>query len=213
MGILTIRTRVLLMVLALALAPWPARADKRLDGGQVHNGVAVEPHLATSLFSFGAAGTGTAGTLGTLQGGIFGGYKVGRVIFGLSFDLTRVSTGQSVGGGNETTTARTNILFSPGLRVALARSADRRVELFGQFDIGFGTTVTDPSSPNTSFFHLAYDVGPGVRYWAHPQFAFGGVGAVAGQFEFDKTNVAGTVTKVSTGLTSIIAELQLLGVF
>jgi hypothetical protein len=191
-----------LILIALALAPSIARAEKRLDGGQAFQGFALEPHVSASLLTFSTGtGGGTTGVLSSFKGGFF-----------LGFDILRVATGQSF-AGTSTETSRTAILFSPGVRVAIVRSADKRVELFGQFDMGFGTTVSDPSTPNTSNFHFTYDVGPGVRYWVHPQFAFSGAALLDGQFEFDSTNNAGTTTKSSSGLTSITAQLQLLGVF
>jgi hypothetical protein len=202
-----------LILIALALAPSIARAEKRLDGGQAFQGFALEPHVSASLLTFSTGtGGGTTGVLSSFKGGFFAGYKISRVVAGLGFDILRVATGQSF-AGTSTETSRTAILFSPGVRVAIVRSADKRVELFGQFDMGFGTTVSDPSTPNTSNFHFTYDVGPGVRYWVHPQFAFSGAALLDGQFEFDSTNNAGTTTKSSSGLTSITAQLQLLGVF
>lgn len=199
------------VALAIALLlPLTARAEMQLDGGQADHGVVVAARLGTQLFSFNTNNNGTAtASLSTLQGGIFGGYKIKRIIFGLGFDLARVAN-----GANNNSTATTSVLFSPGLSVAIVRSADRRVELFAQLDMGFGTTVTDPAIPNTSFFHFAYDVGPGLRYWPHPQFAVGALAGLGGQFEFDSTSVPnGPAVKTSTGLTSVFAQLQLTGVF
>ena len=71
-------------------------------------------------------------------------------------------------------------MFTPGLSVAIVRSADKRVELFGQFDMGFGTTVGDSVATGENIFRFGYDVGPGVRYWVHPQFAFGALAGVNG---------------------------------
>jgi hypothetical protein len=202
---------------ALALSS-TAHADPRLEGGQARRGFAAEIHLATALFSL-----GQGGSFSTVTGGLFAGAKLGRVIFGLGFDIQRFATGMSATGTNEATTARTAILFSPGVRVAIVRSRDERVELFGEFDIGFGHTFTDQSpapqgpQPDTSNFHLTYLVGPGLRYWIHPQFAVSALGAVNGQFEFDSTSTTvGTIKTTqssSTGLTNIVAALQFLGVF
>lgn len=206
--------RAFILVAALVIAPALARAQA-VDG-QKRDGFVVEPHLGTTLFSFGTGlGTTTTTALDTLQGGFLAGYKIDRVIFGLGFDLQRVATGSNAGSGSPTvTTATTDILFTPGVRVAILRSADQRVELYGQFDLGFGTTVTDQSN-NTSYFHLSYDLGPGIRFWAHRQFAIGAVTGVRGEFEFDSTKVNGvnTTTSSSSGLTAIFASLQLTAVF
>jgi hypothetical protein len=206
------------LVVALALVPSLARAEVRLDGGQADHGVVVEARVGTELVTFATAGGGnpTATTLSGLQGGIFGGYKIKRVIFGLGFDIARVATGSSTsGGGGTTSTATTSLLFTPGVSVAIVRSADKRVELFGQFDMGFGTTVGDAIANNESVFRLTYDVGPGLRYWVHPQFAFGALAGLNGAFAWDfRDGTAGAPsTTTSSGLTSIFAQLQFMGVF
>src|SRR5437899_2157224 len=147
----------------LVAAATPARAEMRLDGGQAHAGFAAEVHIATQLLALGGGQQTTA--FGSVQGGIFAGYKLGRFIFGLGFDIARTASGASAPGANDTSQARTAILFSPGVRVAIVRSADQRVELFGEFDIGFGHTFDEQSpspqgtQPSTSNFHLTYVVG------------------------------------------------------
>jgi hypothetical protein len=168
------------LVAILVVAAPPLALAQPVDG-QKAIGFVVEPHLGTTLFTFATGGTAPASALNTLQGGFLLGAKINRVIFGIGFDLERVATGSSLGSGNPTvTTATTDVLFTPGVRVAIVRSADQRVELYGQFDLGFGTTVTDQNS-NTSYFHLSYDIGPGIRFWAHRQFAIGAVTGVRGE--------------------------------
>jgi outer membrane protein with beta-barrel domain len=185
--------------------------------GQKRNGFAAEMHIGTQLFSLGT-GMGTT-SFGVVQGGVFLGGKIDRVVVGLGFDLGRVASGTSVTGGGDSSQASTAIMFTPGVRVAIVRSHDQRVELFGEFDMGFGTLVNEQSpapmagGPSTSRFRFAYDVGPGVRFWVHPQFAISGFTGVQGQFEYDSTTQAGVTQKTSSGLTSIFAALQLLGVF
>jgi hypothetical protein len=200
------------LILAVALLASSTSFAQPVDA-QKRIGFVVEPHIATTLVTFST--NTTAGSFGGLQGGFLLGAKIDRVIVGLGFDLARVATGANAGAGSPTvTTATTALLFTPGVRVAILRSADHRVEMFGQFDLGFGTTVTDRND-NTSYFHLAYDVGPGVRFWVHRQFSVGGVTGVRGEFEFDSTHVPGAnvTTSQSSGVTSIFAQLQLTGVF
>jgi hypothetical protein len=207
--------RTLVLVLALALAPSLAYASPLYDGGQADHGVVVEARVGSELLNLGTTGTGTtAFTVGGIQGGIFGGYKIKRVIFGLGFDLSRVSSGTSA-GNTSTSTSNTSILFSPGVSVAIVRSADKRVELFGQFDMGFGTTVGDAIGTGESVFRFAYDVVPGLRYWVHPQFAFGALAGLNGSFMWDTraANNGMPSTTSSSGLTSIFAQLQFMGVF
>ena len=204
--------RNLVLVLALLAAPALARAEVRLDGGQADHGVVVEARLGSDLVSVatGAMPTSTF-TFAGVQGGIFGGYKIKRFIFGLGFDLARVASGSST-GNTSTSSATTSIMFTPGLSVAILRSADKRVELFGQFDMGFGTTLGDGVANDEHIFRLSYDVGPGLRYWVHPQFAFGALAGVNGAFVWD-TRGNNPSTTTSSGLTSIFAQLQFMGVF
>lgn len=202
----------LVLALALLAAPALARAEVRLDGGQADHGVVVEARLGSDLVSV-ATGTMPTSTFtfAGVQGGVFGGYKIKRFIFGLGFDLARIASGSST-GNTSTSSATTSIMFTPGLSVAILRSADKRVELFGQFDMGFGTTVGDGVANNESIFRLSYDVGPGLRYWVHPQFAFGALAGVNGAFVWD-TRGNNPSTTSSSGLTSIFAQLQFMGVF
>jgi hypothetical protein len=207
--------RNLVLVVALALAPALAYASPLYDGGQADYGVVVEARLGSELLNLGATGMGTTSlVVGGVQGGVFGGYKIKRFIFGLGFDLSRVASGTS-SGNTSTSTATTSIMFTPGISVAIVRSADKRVELFGQFDMGFGTTVGDGIGPGESVFRLMYDVGPGLRYWVHPQFAFGALAGLNGSFAWDTRAATMGVpsTTSSSGLTSIFAQLQLMGVF
>ncbi|MCU1281315.1 MAG: hypothetical protein JWM53_4861 [bacterium] len=205
-----------IVAVAIACGPSLALAQPATDG-QKAIGFVVEPHIGTTLFSFATGGLGgtSASVLNTLQGGFLLGAKINRVIVGIGFDLERVATGTTPPVGMSSSTATTAILFTPGVRVAIVRSADHRVELFAQFDLGFGTTVTDRTQ-NTSYFHLSYDIGPGIRFWAHRQFAVGAVTGVRGEFEFDSTKLQGDGTgggSTSSGLTAVFASLQLTAVF
>jgi len=139
-------------------------ADARAQGpapamiAQKKNGFALETHLQSQLIGFGA---GLAGTVYAplINGGIFGGAKIDRIIVGLGFDFTSVDEG---GGANIA------MRWAPGVRVAILRSEDERVELFGQLDLRFGHDFGS-GSKNVLF---GMDLAPGVRYWLHPQFAF-----------------------------------------
>ena len=202
------------IVLAVLLAPAVAFAEVPLDGGQAARGVVVEARLGSELLtlSTGGAGGGSSFALSGLRGGVFGGYKIGRAIFGLGFDLERLANGSSAPMGGGSSSATTVFQFVPGVSFAILRSADKRVELFGEADFGFGTTVVDKQS-GVDYFHFSYDVGPGVRYWVHPQFAFSALAGLDGQFEYDTTTSGGISTTMSSGVTSIFAQLQVMGVF
>src|SRR5262249_7057051 len=139
------------------------------------------------------AGTGAI-QVGALQGGIFAGYKLSRVIVGLGLELSRVATGDRTGNVS-TSQADTAIYVTPGVRVAIVRTADKRVELFGSLDIGLGTTIHEESpapmgpQPDQTVFLLNYRLGPGVRFWAHPQFAISAIAGPQGRFSWVWTSV------------------------
>jgi hypothetical protein len=185
--------------------------------GQKERGFAMEGRVGTQLLAL----TGV-GTIGAVGGGVFAGYKIDRVIVGLGFDVARVAT-STTQPGSDMSDATTAFFFTPGIRVAIVRSQDQRVDFFGLFDLGLGTVVQEESPPPTGTqpdvlrFRLKYDLGPGVRFWAHPQFAVGAVAGVHGDFAYTKTSttIFGTTTtsSQSTTLTSIFAALQLMGVF
>jgi hypothetical protein len=198
----------------------PARRQRP---GQVRRGVAFGAQLGTELLGFtttSASGGPSLTGFPTLQGGFFLGYKISRVIIGLGFDIARVAQGSSFAGMTPSS-ADTAILFTPGIQVAIVRTADQRVEMFGELNVGFGHSFHEESpdpgfpQPDSTNFRLQYQVGPGVRFWAHPHFAVSGAAGVQGDFAFFwSDNGPGTTTvKTSTGVTSIFASLQLLGVF
>jgi hypothetical protein len=185
--------------------------------GQKERGFTMEGRIGTQLLAL--TGVGTVGAVG---GGVMAGYKIDRVIIGLGLDLARVATAQSQPGSDQSD-ATTVILVTPGVRVTIVRSQDQRVDFFGMFDLGLGTSVQEESPPPTGTqpdvtrFRLRYDIGPGVRFWAHPQFAIAAVTGVHGDFAYTKTSttilgMTTTATQHST-LTSIFAALQFMGVF
>jgi hypothetical protein len=102
------------------------------------------------------------------KGELFLGYKLSRVVFGLSVDFTTATA-------SGRTTA--SMLFSPEVQIAMARSGDGRVEMLGVIRAGAGTVITGQGTPPLV---LGYEVAPGVRYWAHPQFAASVLAGVAG---------------------------------
>lgn len=203
-------TGCLLGLTSIASAQEVARLQKP-------RGFAFEAHLGSQLVAL----TGDV-SLGAMHGGFFGGYKLDRVIFGLGFDIARVATANRP-PGPDTSEATTALYVTPGVRVAILRTADHRVEFFGQLDIGLGGVVNEESpdndDPNTTVrrFRLFYNIGPGIRFWAHPQFAIGAVTGVHGDFALTRTtvDVLGTsnTTSSTTNITSIFAALQVMGVF
>lgn len=175
---------------ALAAPVAPAAAPSATNG-QMEQGFVLEPHLYAQIvtFSGGVAGTLTAPLV---AGGIFGGYKIDRVILGLGFDFSSYDAGG----------AQIVMRWVPGVRVALLRSSDERVELFGQLDLSLGHDFGAPSGNEL----IGINLGPGVRYWVHPQFAFSAVGGWNGNwYLYDRPSKA--------VLQGIFAGVQALAVF
>ena len=162
-----------------------------------------------------------------LQGGLFAGYKIDRYTVGLFVDVQHIGTSSmQVAGNNQSSGARgdTSFLLGPGFQGAILRSKDQRIELIGTFQIGFGRTVTstsnDPEVPGnyrpentTSNFHLAYSFGPGLRYWAHPQFALTLASGFAADHVFFKQDNPSGRRADQQNLVSMYGTLGALGVF
>ena len=201
--------RWLVAAALLASAATGARAE---EGLPKESGVVMEVRLGTT-FSV----NNLFFLIGGLQGSLFGGYKVGRIVFGVGIDLFRVS--QNIGSGADSRSQSATIVsFEPGVRVSLLSSSDQRVELYGEFGFGIGHQFSDqtpppPNQPSNSNYLIQYQVGPGLRYWLHPSFAMGLLAALRGSF-FSSTDTQGGTTQTSTlGVTNIGAQLQVIGVF
>lgn len=202
-------------------APVPAPALRQKERGLV-----LFSSFTARLFMIAADGSNTPSQT-ALQGGVFGGYKLNRLIVGLGFDLSSFDiTVKFKDGGNSTSSviSNTGFLFSPGAQLALISSADRRTELIGLGQIGLGSifsrTYQDPELPielrpenNERTFYLTYRVGPGLRFWAQPQLALSLITGVAGDYLFTfLDNPSGNRTD-QRGSTAFFINLGALGVF
>jgi hypothetical protein len=165
-----------------------------------------------------ANGAGGTSAAAAVQGSFLAGYKIDRFVFGLGIDILRTSADFSSsvqpGGGQ----SQTVLLISPGVEVALLRSLDQRVELLAELDVGYGhafssTTPAQTMPPDTSNRRIDYTVGPGLRFWAAPQFAFAGVVGLSGDFATASQTMGAFTQTSSISVTSIVAQLQLMGVF
>lgn len=200
--------RLACVALALAFsAPASAQEERRVKD----RGFALELHLGTRMpITVGQADLQFA----ELDGGFFAGAKIGRVMVGGSVDLQRVAAGQDAVGGHGSSSA-TLMKFMPGVRVAILRSADERVELYGQFDFGIGHIFINQSpSPGTIYEDsnvlISYQIGPGLRVWLHPQLALGMLFGLRGEFlSYDTSDNA----SASIGLTGLFAQLVFTGLF
>jgi hypothetical protein len=185
---------------AASSAPSPAPAPS--DGVQKRTGIAAEVHLG-SRFAVLGGGIGIGAPVDALTGGLFAGYKIDRIVIGLGFDFFGYWAG--TGGGSSNDVA---FLVTPGIRAALVRSSDGRVELTGQADLGFGHTFVSGAA-GTSNFEVRVDAGPGLRYWVHPQLAVTALGGVDVDYGI---STAGGTTSTET-LISVFGSLAFLGVF
>ena len=170
-------------------------------------------------------------------GGLLLGYKFDRAIAGLGFDVQRLSQTRSASTGNsssstpDTTKTHTTFLITPGIQVAALRSEDKRVELFAELDVGFGksfdSTTPPPAAASglnattvTSNIHVLTRVGPGVRYWLHPQFALSALASLNVDYESVSSttplssSLGGPMTSDTALTTTYMAgSIQLIGVF
>jgi hypothetical protein len=122
---------------------------------------------------------GTGGfAAGELQGGVLlGGRLANGLIVGGIVDYTlasvEVTSGMTISSGS-----RSRLGLGAGARYALARSADRRVELFGGGELSFvratvETRLTNVPSQSSSANGFSFVAGPGLRLWVHEQVAIG----------------------------------------
>ena len=167
------------VLLLLATATASAQEPSPLPPpGQLESGFAIEVGAATQQLLIGD--TDVIG-FNTLRGGLMLGYKAGPLLVGVAFELVSFTDSVS-SGGSDFSRSFTSLAVVPGIRFAFARSADHRAELFGALDLGIGTMwegredaecEADPSlcESDESILRYVYGVGPGVRYWMHPQVA------------------------------------------
>jgi hypothetical protein len=152
------------VAVALCLLAAPAAAQ---PAGPKDRGFALEIHLGTRVVPLDIGGP--IG-LPLVDGGFFAGYKFGRFMVGGSLEYGRAAHDPDFGEKSSTD----RFVFMPGLRVAILRSADERVELYGQADLGFGHQwISDQDGAHV----VVFQIGPGVRLWFHPNF---GVSAMLG---------------------------------
>jgi len=210
----TMRSGSAALLAITLLVAGTAAAEENATPGQKQSGFVLQVSVDTrmvNVYSYPSlAGLAYSGTTGTLQGGFLLGYKIDRVIVGAGLNLSRFANTQSNGAGGTLTTSDTLVEIVPGLQVALARSADARVELFGGLDLGFGHVFVGGGS-ETANFTFRFAVGPGIRYWVHPQFAIAALTALEGRFGWSGSS--GAVGDQGSNQLSILAGLRCLGVF
>jgi opacity protein-like surface antigen len=189
------------VVVAVVLGLLAAPAAAQQPTGPKDRGFALEVQLGSRLLALDVGGVATF-NLSAVDAGFFAGYKFGRWMVGGSLDFARVSYSYDPGADQATSV----LSIMPGVRVAILRSADERVELFGQLDFGFGHVFMDNNGEDHNRF--VYQLGPGLRLWFHPNFAVGALVGLRGEFDIEEGNNGTT-----TGVTSIFARVTFTGVF
>jgi hypothetical protein len=182
--------------------------------GQIDGGFVLEANVGgrVSLASLTTGSSNVSAALGAngLSVGLLVGFKTGRLILGLNlgfFNLTESAGSSSI--------SESALLLGPEMQVVLARSNDQRVELLGDVGIDFGHVFASSSGfegdsidPN---LYITYQLGLGVRYWLHPQFAVQGLTGFGGEALIDLSS-----DSESSGTASahgIFTSLGLVGVF
>jgi hypothetical protein len=204
-----------LATLALGLATLGRPAPASADEAQAESGFALESTLGgkTTLLTTGLMGAATAPANG-LDVGLLAGYKLGRFLFGLGLDFSNLTTAPPAPAQSA---SASSFLIGPEISAAIVRSGDNRVELVGDLALHFGHLFV-PTGPNplnlptASNFLLNYQVGPGVRFWAHKHFALQALTGFAGELFHDipPARQAGTG---DTSVHGIFASFGMIGVF
>jgi hypothetical protein len=170
---------------AAAVAATSAAVPARASFAPRERGFALETGLGLRL-----ASTALSGVSPALQGTLHGGYKIGRVTFGLGLELSATHTSFGAQSG-----AIVSLMVTPGVRVALLRAAERRFELAAELDIGVGHDFGDygPGAdvafslpPGTEvvgeLVRVRVGAGPILRYWLHSQLALESTVIVRGDY-------------------------------
>ena len=185
------------VVVAVAVCLLAAPAAAQQPSGPKDRGFALELHLGTRVTPVTVTG-GVSFAAPLVDGGFFAGYKLGRFMIGGSLEYGRAAYDPDPGEKQ----SADRLLIMPGVRIAILRSADERVELYGQADVGFGHYwVTDEEGPHV----VCFQVGPGVRIWFHPNFSASAMVGLRGEHYVRDDD--------STGYTGIYASLAFTGVF
>jgi hypothetical protein len=180
-------------------------------------GVALELGLQTTLTNTGSTtSSGTILTLPSVQPTLFIGYRLRRVMVGVSFGLDRFDETTSSSTGGTTTSMDTNqtaVQVMPGVRVSLVDSADHRTELVGTFDIGYVFLSQTPSTMSSTDDYIG-QLGVAVRRWVAPSFAVGAQVGLSYQVVDTSTTPQGTGTNntESDSVTAIFVAFQMTAV-
>ncbi len=178
-----------ILALAVLLAPAAARAqlpagpafvmDARIGGGLA---VAASPNSA--------GGGGASAQLA------FGVRLIDRLEIELGVTCVHYNgPAQLQGGGG--LNGSTTFTINPQLIVDILKSKDNKVAFYGKIGLPLGAVVTPVgNNVNNSVFAIGFDIGLGVRYSPHPNFAFGAEGGLDGFYVDPGGNGSNGITGV-----------------
>jgi hypothetical protein len=213
---------------ALVLFGAGSAAADEPSAGPVNAGFALQTSLVAAPLALDKDLIG----LSTFEGGLFFGYKMDRVVFGVGFDFSNWSEHDTVNDFDPNTMNPVEVsvdrstysfVIYPEVQVAFARSADRRAELYGAVSLGLGTWDTtstrdpdlfpdpNPTTTEPTRIRFRWRAGPGVRYWVHPNIGMSLLAGFSGNYMFLDGDTA--LESSSVGLTSLYTQIGLLGVF
>ena len=194
--------------------------------------VSLGQTLLAQVGSSSSSGSSSNVIVSLPAGRLFLGRQLGRIVVGAGVELARVGTSRSsaFSGGTPSgsSASQTMLLGMVGGRFVIARSADERVQALAFAGVGVGHTFDDTSCdpitncstttrPQESNYRLMYEVGPGIRFWFHPQFAIGAVMGLRGDHSsYSQSSDGGGTSYSSSGsttITTIFTNFNLLGVF
>jgi hypothetical protein len=205
-----------LVALALGLGALGATATALADDAQIESGFALQATLGGRASLVTATNGGTtlpAGLSGqALDVGLLAGYKSGRLLIGIGIDFINTTLSPPSPAPSESISA---FLIGPEVDFAFLRSPDNRVELLGDLALHFGHEfIPNPTNaPNQdSNFLLSYQIGPGVRFWAHKHFAIQALTGFSGELVHD-IPPSGATGNGDSSVNGIFVSFGMLGVF
>jgi hypothetical protein len=167
----------LVLALALAFAFLPTRAHAQMPATAFD---------VDARFSAGFVFTGNAfeSTILSMPSLTIGARLIDRLQVGLGIGLVRFARPNGgVGVPANGTSADTAFVLAPTIAVDILKAKDNRVAWYGKASLPLGVDViSDAAGNTTNLIVVGYDLGLGVRYCPHPNFAAGLEAGLAGIF-------------------------------
>lgn len=151
------------------------------------------------------------------EGAIFAGYQQRRWSVGVGLQLGRNFDSYDSSSTLDDVTD-TTFMVVPGARVALGTSSDGRAELIGVLDLGFGESrraFDNGVADDSVVERFQLQLGPGLRYWLGPSFAFGASALIRhARFRIESEDeFSGQVWNSEAASTRLATSIHVSGVF